>query len=162
MKGLPWGIMFNENGKRTDLDPKKLEVEVERLMGDEDVTRKSGIYEYLLSGEKDQKFLQIRAFSKDDIRKMYIYQGGIDPISGEKHPIEDFQAHHIVAWADGGKTKIDNLVLLTEDSHHKYHNQSVMTREEVIKKRDELWKVNNPKEYKTYELMKKIDELEGI
>lgn len=62
----------------------------------------------------------------------------------------------------GGKTKIDNLVLLTEDSHHKYHNQSVMTREELIKKRDELWKVNNPKEYKTYELMKKIDELEGI
>jgi hypothetical protein len=88
---------------------------------------------------------------------MYIYQGGIDPINGEKHPIEDFEAHHIVAWVDGGKTKISNLVLLTKDSHHKYHNQSV-TREEVVNKRDELWKVNNPKEYKEYTIMKAYHE----
>ena len=28
MKGLPWGIMYNVHGKRTDLDPVKLEVEI--------------------------------------------------------------------------------------------------------------------------------------
>ena len=103
--------------------------------------------------EKIICFIQIRAFSKEDIRKMYIYQGGIDPISGEKHPIEDFEAHHIVAWVDGGKTEIGNLVLLTKDSHHKFHNQSV-TCEEVVNKRDELWKNNNPKEYKKYTILK--------
>ena len=49
--------------------------------------------------------------------------------------------------------EIGNLVLLTKDSHHKFHNQSV-TREEVVNKRDELWKVNNPKEYKKYTILK--------
>ena len=44
MKGLAWGLYYNEHGKRTDLDPKKLELEIQRLMGDEDVTKKSGIY----------------------------------------------------------------------------------------------------------------------
>ncbi|MCD8334785.1 MAG: DUF262 domain-containing protein [Clostridiales bacterium] len=50
MKGLPWGLFFNEHGRRTDLDPNSLELEIQRLMGDEDVTKKSGIYEYLLTG----------------------------------------------------------------------------------------------------------------
>lgn len=40
MKGLPWGLFYNQHGKRTDLDPKKLETEIQRLMGDEDVTKK--------------------------------------------------------------------------------------------------------------------------
>ena len=52
MKGLPWGLLYNTHGKRTDLDPKKLEVEIQRLMGDEDVTKKSGIYEYWLTGDR--------------------------------------------------------------------------------------------------------------
>ena len=39
MKGLPWGLFYNQHGKRTDLDPKKLETEIQRLMGDEDVTK---------------------------------------------------------------------------------------------------------------------------
>ncbi len=32
MKGLPWGLLFNAHGKRTDLDPAKLEIEIQRLM----------------------------------------------------------------------------------------------------------------------------------
>ena len=54
MKGLPWGLFYNAHGKRTDLDPKMLEAEIQRLMGDEDVTKKSGIYEYLLTGEEKE------------------------------------------------------------------------------------------------------------
>ena len=69
MKGLPWGLLFNEHGKRTDLDPKKLETEIQRLMGDEDVTKKSGIYEYLLTGE--EKKLSIRAFDRRDALAAY-------------------------------------------------------------------------------------------
>lgn len=38
-------MFYNEHGKRTDLGPKKLELEVQRLLGDEDVTKKAGIYE---------------------------------------------------------------------------------------------------------------------
>ena len=57
MKGLPWGLLFNEHGKRTDLDPAALEREIQRLMGDEDVTKKSGIYEYLLSNDEENSQL---------------------------------------------------------------------------------------------------------
>ena len=46
------GPVLQQAWKRTDLDPKKLEKEIQRLMGDEDVTKKSGIYEYLLTGEE--------------------------------------------------------------------------------------------------------------
>ena len=60
MKGLPWGLYYNEHHKRRDLDPKELEQRVSELMADEDVTRKSGVYEYLLTGK--EKALSIRAF----------------------------------------------------------------------------------------------------
>ena len=82
MKGLPWGLFYNTHGKRTDLDPKKLELEIQRLMGDEDVTRKSGIYEYLLTG--DERKLSIRQFDTD----------------------------HIIPWSRGGKSTPDNCQML--------------------------------------------------
>lgn len=43
MKGLPWGLFYNEYHERHDLDPKALEERVSELMADEDVTRKSGV-----------------------------------------------------------------------------------------------------------------------
>lgn len=76
MKGLPWGLFYNQHGKRTDLDPKKLETEIQRLMGDEDVTKKSGIYEYLLTGQ--EKKLSIRSFDRRDALAAYEKQGHID------------------------------------------------------------------------------------
>ena len=59
MKGLPWGLFYNDHSKRTDLDPVALEKQVSKLMADDDVTRKSGVYEYLLTG--NEKCLSIRA-----------------------------------------------------------------------------------------------------
>ena len=59
MKGLPWGLFYNEHHERRDLDPKVLEERVSELMADEDVQKKSGVYEYLLTG--NEKALSIRA-----------------------------------------------------------------------------------------------------
>lgn len=59
MKGLPWGLFYNEHGKRTDLDPVALEAEISRLMADDDVTSKTGVYAYLLTG--DERKLSISA-----------------------------------------------------------------------------------------------------
>ena len=47
MKGLPWGIYYNRYHENT-YDPIALEQEVATLMADEDVTKKSGIYKYVL------------------------------------------------------------------------------------------------------------------
>ncbi len=58
MKGLPWGLFYNEHHARRDLDPKALESEIQRLLGDEDVTKKSGIYEYLLTGDERKRSIR--------------------------------------------------------------------------------------------------------
>lgn len=77
-----WGLFFNEYGKRTDLDLAKLELGIQYFMGDEDVSKKSGIYEYLLTGE--EKKLSIRAFDRRDALAAYEKQG-YKSLSEAKH-----------------------------------------------------------------------------
>lgn len=110
MKGLPWGLFYNAHGKRTDLDPVKLEAEIQRLMGDEDVTRKSGIYEYLLTG--DVRKLSIRAFDRRDRLAAYESQNHKCAICGKVCDFEDMHGDHIRAWSKGGHTLPDNLQML--------------------------------------------------
>ena len=117
MKGLPWGIFYNQHGKRTDLDPKKLESDIERLMGDEDVTKKSGIYEYLLTG--DERHLSIRAFEKRDKLAAYERQKHKCAICGKEFEFEQMHADHITPWSKGGKTISENCQMLCRDCNLK-------------------------------------------
>lgn len=74
MKGVEWGALYNQfNGKQFDTD--KLEKQVAKLMMDEDVERKAGIYPYVLDG--DERHLNIRAFSDNMKREAYERQKGI-------------------------------------------------------------------------------------
>ena len=110
MKGLPWGLYYNKHGKRADLDPKKLEAKIQRLMGDEDVTRKSGIYEYLLTG--NEKHLSIRAFDRRDKWAAYERQNHKCAICGDHFEFDDMHGDHITPWSKGGKTDADNCQML--------------------------------------------------
>ena len=109
MKGLPWGPLYNEF-KASPLDPKKLEAEVSRLMEDEDVTSKKGIYPYVLS--RKEKTLNIRAFSPNMKREAYERQAGVCPVCKEHFDIEGMEGDHIVSWHSGGKTRADNCQML--------------------------------------------------
>src|SRR4030043_1486422 len=60
MSNVPWGVLYNQF-KGKIFDSKKLEKEISELMQDEDVTKKSGIYEYVLT--RNEKFLNIRSFT---------------------------------------------------------------------------------------------------
>jgi len=120
MKGLPWGLYYNKHGNRTDLDPKALESEIQRLMGDEDVTKKSGIYEYLLTGE--EKKLSIRAFDRRDARASYEKQNHKCAICGEEFEFEEMHADHIKAWSKGGHTTPENCQMLCRDCNLKKGN----------------------------------------
>lgn len=80
MKGLEWGIFFNKFAMDNH-DPKKLEERVGELMEDEYVTKKSGIYEYLLDG--DERHLSIRAFTTKMAREAYEPQKGICKVYGK-------------------------------------------------------------------------------
>lgn len=110
MKGLEWGILFNEHGERTDLNPKELETKIQELLEDEDVTKKSGIYEYLLTG--DERKLSIRAFTDKQKHEQYQKQGGICVKCGKHFEFGEMEGDHIIAWSQGGKTVPENLQML--------------------------------------------------
>lgn len=112
MKGLEWGALYNEfkDGK---FDSQKLEEQVTALMQDEDVSKKSGIYQYLLTG--NEKYLNIRAFTDKQKREAYERQKGICPkcTSPDNHyKLEEMEADHITPWHEGGKTEPSNCQML--------------------------------------------------
>ena len=117
MKGVPWGELYNQFGSKP-LDSKKLDEEVTRLMLDEDVKRKKGIYSYLLDGK--EKHLSIRAFSPSMRREAYERQKGICPDCNKHYEIEGMEADHITPWPEGGRTTAANCQMLCmEDNRRK-------------------------------------------
>ena len=109
MKGLPWGIFYNKYGQN-DYDSNALEARIVELMEDDEVTKNSGIYEYLLSG--NEKSLSLRAFPDKIKRAVFERQGGKCAFCGKEFPIERMQGDHIIAWSNGGTTVIENCQML--------------------------------------------------
>jgi len=109
MKGVPFGIIYNKF-KNKEFDAKKLEKEITKLMQDEDVTKKSGIYEYVLT--RNEKFLNIRAFADKMKREAYERQKGICKKCNKHFEIEEMEADHIKPWHEGGKTTAANCQML--------------------------------------------------
>jgi hypothetical protein len=109
MKGVPWGELYNKY-KDSKLNAKDLEKEITKLMKDFDVTKKSGIYSYVLNGE--EKLLNIRAFNAKQKREAYEKSGGICPICLDDFDIEEMEADHITPWSEGGKTDSSNCQML--------------------------------------------------
>src|ERR1035437_1147735 len=92
MNSVQWGELYNEF-KDKKLNVTKLEAEIKELMQDEDVTKKSGIYPYVLT--RDERFLNIRAFSDKQKREAYERQKG-KCVKCKKHfEIEETEADHI-------------------------------------------------------------------
>ena len=116
MKGLPWGIYYNRYHKNS-YTPIALEQEIATLMADEDVTKKSGIYKYVLEkaiGNDDPSVLGIRAFGDSQKRTIYEQQGGVCPHCGKKFDYEEMEGDHITPWSKGGKTELANLQMLCQ------------------------------------------------
>lgn len=117
MKGLDWGVFYNKYGTGK-YDPKQLEERIIDLMDNEDVTKHSGIYEYLLDG--NERHLNIRAFTPKMARTAYERQKGICTKCKKHFKIEDMQADHITPWSKGGKTTAENCQMLCVDcNRHK-------------------------------------------
>ncbi|EAH5903255.1 DUF262 domain-containing protein [Campylobacter upsaliensis] len=128
MKGLEWGLLYNKY-KDKELDKDELESTIAKLMQDDEVQKKSGIYAYVLSG--DEKHLSLRAFSESIKRAVYEKQGGVcansdGHIKGVKCPhekqkldIEQMEADHIIPWSKGGKTEKENCQMLCRECNRK-------------------------------------------
>lgn len=109
MANVNWGDLYNQF-KDKKLNAKTLETKVAELMQDEDVTKKSGIYPYLLT--KQEKYLSIRAFNDKMKREAYERQEGECIKCGEHFKIEEMEADHITPWNKGGKTTAENCQML--------------------------------------------------
>ena len=109
MKGIDWGILYNEY-KDKSYNSDLLEKEVSRLMKDDDVTNKKGIYTYLITGK--EKYLNIRAFTESEKRQAYEKQKGICVKCNKHFKFNEMQGDHVIAWSRGGKTTLDNCQML--------------------------------------------------
>lgn len=116
MKGVEWGSLYNQF-KEMNFDHEKLEVEISKLMEDDDVTNKKGVYTYVLT--RQEKHLNIRAFSPNQKREAYERQKGICVACFEHFEIEQMEADHITPWHLGGKTTAQNCQMLCKDDNRK-------------------------------------------
>ena len=119
MKGIERWALYHQF-KDQKFDSAKLEEEIKRLMMDEDVQSKKGIYEYLLT--KDERTLNIRAFSPNMKREAYEKQEGICVLCKEHFALEAMEADHITPRSEWGKTDTENLQMLCRDCNRRKSN----------------------------------------
>ncbi|MEK7568630.1 MAG: DUF262 domain-containing protein [Patescibacteria group bacterium] len=114
MNSVKWGELYNKF-KDKKLNAGKLETEINELMQDEDVTKKSGIYPYVLT--RQEKYLSIRAFTEKQKREVYEKQKGICVKCKKHFGIEEMEADHITPWHEGGKTNAKNCQMLCKQDN---------------------------------------------
>jgi len=118
MAHVNWGELYNKF-KDKKLNAAKLETEIKELMQDEDVTKKSGIYPYVLT--RQERYLSIRAFTDKMKRETYERQNGICPFCKKERKekkqwdISEMEADHITPWHEGGKTTAENCQMLCKE-----------------------------------------------
>ncbi len=116
MKGVDWGSLYNKY-KDEVLDPVTIEAETVKLVMDDDISNKAGIYPYILT--RDEKYLNIRGFTDAMRQKAYELQGGICKLCGGKFEIPEMEADHITPWVEGGKTNEENCQMLCKECNRR-------------------------------------------
>ena len=116
MCGVEWGILYNEHGDKP-FDAIQLEAKITELMTDEDVTKKQGIYSYVL--DEDERHLSIRAFTPKMKREAYERQSGICVHCQNHFELEEMEADHITPWHLGGQTIAENCQMLCKDCNRR-------------------------------------------
>lgn len=116
MKGINWGELYDEFKDKT-FDTIELEQKIQELMIDDDVTRKKGIYKYVLT--RNEKELNVRAFTEAQKRAAYERQKGIC-VKCQKHfNLSEMDADHITPWILGGKTSPENCQMLCRECNRR-------------------------------------------
>jgi hypothetical protein len=127
MQGLEWG-KFYEQYHSQSYDPGKVSADVRRLYGDPYITKKRGIFEFILGGQQDLRLLEVRVF--DDATKHSVYEKqtsaaeansssncslcaiGHDANKSRIYKLNEMDADHVSAWSKGGGSTADNCEML--------------------------------------------------
>jgi len=120
MKAVDWGPLYAQF-KDEQYDPAELEERVAELMRDPDVTKKRGVYTYVLTGE--ERHLSIRQFDDNMKRAAYEKQKGRcangtkcktpgNDDGGRAFDLSEMNGDHITPWSKGGKTVAENCQML--------------------------------------------------
>lgn len=134
MRGIDWGALYEKYHCRA-YNPSEVSQKVNELLSDIYVTDKKGIYEFILGGCLDYKFLYIRVFSEPDKKSIYNKQTqlalnagvsncplcaiGNDNNKNKIWKYSEMDADHVTAWSKGGATVIENCQMLC-----KIHNRA--------------------------------------
>ena len=116
MKGIDWGFLYNKY-KDVVYDTKAIEEETAKLIADDDVEKKSGIYAYILT--RDERYLGIRTFTDSIKQKVYEKQKGHCIICKKHFDISEMEGDHITPWHEGGKTIEINCQMLCKDDNRR-------------------------------------------
>ena len=127
VKGIDWGRLYELYHKKA-YDADAVDKRVNELLDDEQVTNKSGIFEFILGGEKDKSLLNIRVFDKHTKEAVYRKQTkdaeakGVSncplcavsdgPNAKRIYKLRDMDADHVTAWSRGGATDASNCQVL--------------------------------------------------
>jgi hypothetical protein len=127
MKGLEWGRLYEEHHGKS-YDPKKISDDVKRLAADPYVTKRKGIFEFLLGGSVDTELLEVRVFDTPIKRSTYAKQTQTAEGKGESncplcaighntnksriYKFDEMDADHVAAWSKGGGSSADNCQML--------------------------------------------------
>lgn len=120
LTSVDWGTLYDAHGA-TFPDGAALEGLVSKLMMDEDVQKKSGIYPYVL--DEDPRHLNIRSFTPGQKREAFESQNGkcangsrcktpTNPDGKTIFRLEEMEGDHIIPWSKGGKTISANCQML--------------------------------------------------
>lgn len=134
MQGLHWGDLY-ERFHQQPYHPQEVSNQVKKLLEDDYVTNRRGIYEYILGGCQDKKLLNIRVFDEATKKRVYNKQttkakatltsncplcavgGGSNQLRIWK--FNEMDADHVTAWSKGGATHERNCQMLC-----KTHNRA--------------------------------------
>jgi hypothetical protein len=127
MCGLEWGRLYEEY-HTTAYNPASITADLTHLQGDPAVTKRKGIYEYLLSGKTKPVLLEVRVFDDKTKRSAYAQQTQAASAAGvsncptcasvdnanktRAYKLEEMEADHVTAWSKGGQTTQANCEML--------------------------------------------------
>ena len=116
MKGVDWGELYDVYHTQV-IDTTAIEDEIRRLILDDDVTNKKGIFAYVLT--RKEKHLNIRAFSEAQKLAAYERQQGVCAECRGHFELSQMEADHITPWHAGGRTIADNCQMLCRECNRR-------------------------------------------